>query len=56
MTADSVCNVLLDHNGFDVRACVREHGHKEPHFPGPWRAPTREEVERLRAARREAVR
>lgn len=45
------CGALLDHNGHQVRSCILEQGHDDSHLPGPWRAPTKTEEERIEAAR-----
>lgn len=49
------CQSLLDHRTLPemVRACVLKAGHKRPHYPGDWRAPTSSESKRLSAARLE---
>lgn len=45
------CDQLLDHNGYQVRACILSKKHTRPHSPGPWRVPTVAERDRIEDAR-----
>lgn len=47
------CGALLDHRSVPetVRSCVLKRDHTRPHYPGPWRAPTKAESKQIREAR-----